>query len=89
MFSLESRLAQTSEFKEALLHATSPLEFARGQHAGHHGGEDVEAGRVSGGEADDQRLALVPVGDALRLRDGVEGVGTAVGLAEACKMMQV
>jgi len=30
MFSLETRLAQSSEFKEELLHATSPLEFARG-----------------------------------------------------------
>eukprot|EP00966_Prymnesium_polylepis_P324623 7380647-Prymnesium_polylepis.2 len=67
----------------------SPLEFARGKHAGHHGSEYVERGGVSGCEADDQPLALVAVRYALRLGDGVESVGSSIGLAEACEVVQV
>ena len=57
MFSLETRLAQTSEFKEALLHATSPLEFARG-HIRQNG--DVQ-----------NRSQAAHVGDRLKVVDDV------------------
>ena len=82
-----ARICDHSTLTSKLLPA---LNFASGQHASHHGGEDAEARRVAGGEADHQRLRLVPMRNAaLGLRDGVEGVRAVVGLAKARQVMKM
>eukprot|EP00966_Prymnesium_polylepis_P101412 2348491-Prymnesium_polylepis.1 len=44
---------------------------------------------MAGGKADDQPLALIPVGDALSLRSRVEVVRPSVSLTETRQMVQM
>ena len=65
------------------------FKLAGWKHTRHHARQNAKAGRVAGGEADDERLRLVPMGDAFILRNGVECVRASVGLAKAGQMVQV
>ena len=71
-----------ADVRTVLSELLPPLELAGRQHARHQSGENVEPGRVPGGQAEDEGLRLVPVRHALGLGVCVEVVGAAVGLAE-------